>query len=205
MEILKWLFIATVIVSFFGCMPKIVPNDSTANENAGAIQMSEIQNHGTITISVDSKIPSAPEKIQPEIVPRETIKTEIKKDEGLALKPYVSRDKIHIGYGRNLDGKGISEDEADYLFENDFSESEIDLHYNILFDEWQEIPGKVKDALINMRFQLGHDGFMKFKKMINAIKRLDWREMIKEMRYSAWYEQTPERAERLIKKIEEEN
>jgi len=202
MEILKWLFIASIIVSCFGCTPKIVPNDSTANENAGAIQMSEIKNHGTITINIDSK---KPEKIPQEIVPRETIKTEIKKDEGLALKPYVSRDKIHIGYGRNLDGKGISEDEADYLLENDLEEAKIDLKFNVFFETWQEIPEKIKDALINMRFQLGYDGFRKFKKMINAVKRFDWIDMIKEMRDSAWYKQTPERAERLIKKIEEEN
>jgi hypothetical protein len=56
-------------------------------------------------------------------------------------------------------------------------------------------------VLVDMRFQLGDAGFRKFKRMIRAIRREDHVGMIREMRDSRWYRQTPERAEDLIRMV----
>ena len=49
---------------------------------------------------------------------------ELMDDEGLCLRPYRDTEgKLTIGVGRNLErgGGGISEEEADYLIENDIN------------------------------------------------------------------------------------
>ena len=44
----------------------------------------------------------------------------LKSQEGLRCKPYkCTSGKLTIGYGRNLEDVGISQKEAEYLFEND--------------------------------------------------------------------------------------
>jgi len=52
----------------------------------------------------------------------------LQSDEGLRLKPYhCTAGKLTIGYGRNLEDRGITEAEAEYLLENDVSEIYEDL------------------------------------------------------------------------------
>ena len=49
--------------------------------------------------------------------------------EGLRLKPYVdTAGKLSIGVGRNLDDKGISKTEADFLLADDLNDVEAILH-----------------------------------------------------------------------------
>ena len=48
----------------------------------------------------------------------------IAKHEGLRLKPYKdSVGKLTIGYGRNLDDVGISQEEAEILFSADVAQA----------------------------------------------------------------------------------
>ena len=50
----------------------------------------------------------------------------LKRHEGLRLKPYQDTiGKLTIGYGRNLDDRGISKEEAEYLLRNDISRVKI--------------------------------------------------------------------------------
>lgn len=50
-----------------------------------------------------------------------------------------------------------------------------------------------------MRFQLGKEGLKSFKKMIEAVKVLDYDGIIREMLDSLWAKkQTPERANELV-------
>ena len=107
---------------------------------------------------------------------REIIKM-LTKDEGLRLKAYkCPAGKLTIGVGRNIDvdGKGITEDEANYLLKNDILECKDDLKN--IFPTFDSFPQPAKYALINMRFNLGPARFRGFKNMILAIKKLDWKQ-----------------------------
>jgi len=121
------------------------------------------------------------------------------KHEGLRFTPYrCSAGKLTIGIGRNLEDKGITEQEALYLFENDIQECARDLANNVFHGLFFEFPDGIQTVLINMRFQLGAKGFRSFKKMIKAVLDRDYPEMINQMEDSKWYRQVPERAEGLI-------
>ena len=51
---------------------------------------------------------------------REALIEELKRDEGVVFTLYkCSAGKNTIGVGRNLDDRGITEDESDYLLSND--------------------------------------------------------------------------------------
>ncbi|WP_320040782.1 glycoside hydrolase family protein [uncultured Desulfobacter sp.] len=123
-------------------------------------------------------------------------------DEGLRLKPYkCTAGKLTIGVGRNIEDKGISENEAVFLLGNDISECVDDLIS--LFNNFLQMPENIQHVLINMRFQLGPRGFRGFRMMIKAAKSADWPEMIRQMKDSSWYVQTPNRANNLISMVEE--
>ena len=53
-----------------------------------------------------------------------------------------------------------------------------------------------------MCFQLGRPRLSKFHNMIAAVEDLDWARMADEMEDSNWYKQTPNRAQRLITKVD---
>ena len=57
----------------------------------------------------------------------EMLASEIKQHEGLNLMPYRDsvKQKLTIGYGRNIEDRGITQDEADYFLQNDIL-SEVD-------------------------------------------------------------------------------
>jgi lysozyme len=60
----------------------------------------------------------------------------LKKHEGLRLKPYrCSADKLTIGYGRNLDDVGISEEEAEMLLLNDLLTANIEVENRFVWFE----------------------------------------------------------------------
>ena len=122
--------------------------------------------------------------------------------EGIRLKPYkCPAGKLTIGVGRNLTDKGITESEAKYLLYNDIRECVRDLQK--LFKEFDKFPEKIQRVLVDMRFQLGSKGFLGFILMIRAVENMDWPEMIRQMKDSAWYGQTTNRANNLIRLVEE--
>jgi len=53
-----------------------------------------------------------------------------------------------------------------------------------------------------MCFQLGRPRLSQFKNMIAAVEDLDWARMADEMEDSKWFRQTPERAKRLITRVD---
>lgn len=188
------------------------PRDVQANANTNdvGIQLSDIR-YSSVTILQGPSSALASEK-EPERVaqaecmdiPRgmEVVEEQIKEDEGLRLEPYGSEGSIHIGYGRNLSGKGISPAEAEFLFANDLAEVREDL--TSALPDWPGLPFEIQAVLVQMRYQLGPSGFRDFEGMIQAVKDRDWSAMAAEMRDSHWYRvQTPERAERLVRQVDE--
>lgn len=125
---------------------------------------------------------------------------DLKRDEGLRLKPYrCTAGKLTIGYGRNLEDVGISEIEAEIMLNTDIAKAEHDLRD--IFKNWSSYPEGKKDALINMRFNLGLKGFKTFKKMIEAIKLNNWESAAREAKDSKWYFQVGDRAKRIVNQL----
>ena len=123
----------------------------------------------------------------------------VKKHEGLRLKPYrCTAGKLTIGYGRNIEDRGITVDEAESLLNNDMKECYKDLMTNVFPDDWVSIPEPIKIVVLDMRFQLGSTGFKKFKGTIKAVKDHNWLEMLLQMKDSRWYTQTRNRADELL-------
>jgi lysozyme len=116
----------------------------------------------------------------------------IKKNEGLKLNPYkCTSNKLTIGYGRNLENNGITEAEAHYLLLNDvyLIENELDRLFKI-----KKMPNHVYEVLVEMAYQLGIEGLLKFKKTLVLVEAGEYKLASKEMMRSKWAEQTPARA-----------
>ncbi len=119
----------------------------------------------------------------------EFTKSLIKKHEGCRTKPYRdSMGILTIGFGRNLEGKGISIQEANELLENDLLDAEVSL-VNIFGIEIFSIGEKRVAALLDMIFNLGERGLRKFVKMVQAVKDRNWGEAAKQAEDSAWFQQ----------------
>lgn len=120
--------------------------------------------------------------------------------EGLRLKPYrCTADKLTIGFGRNLEDKGITQEEAEYLLSNDILAVQSVI--------WKSIPAydRLNDArkgvLVNMAFNLGMNGLLKFKKMLSAIEYGHFTQASREMLDSNWANQVGNRAQELAEQM----
>jgi lysozyme len=123
--------------------------------------------------------------------------------EGSGLKPYrCTSGKLTIGVGRNLEDKGITEEEAMYLLRNDIKECRADLK-ELFRDQFYILSQNRQDALMNMRFNLGARGFRGFERMIAAIRRSDFRLAAREMWLSEWSKQVGGRVVELARKMRE--
>ncbi len=69
-------------------------------------------------------------------------------------------------------------------------------------DYFEDFPGEVQEILVNMMFNLGRPRLGKFKKMMAALKKEDWKEAAVEGRDSRWHKQVTKRAERLMSRLE---
>ncbi len=102
-----------------------------------------------------------------------------------------------IGVGRNIQGKGITTDEALMLLRNDIAECEADLA--ITFPFFSRLDEARKAALIDLRFNVGPGKFRLFKKMIAALAKADYETAAKELLDSAWATQVqPARVQRVV-------
>lgn len=125
------------------------------------------------------------------------LREKLKRSEGLRLKPYRDSEGYwSIGYGRCLDIKGISKAEAEIMLE-------ADIHH--ASDQYLKLPwAKVKNlnenrrrVIVEMIFNLGLGGVLKFKKMWVAIMDGDFDRAADEMLDSKWARQVKGRAVRL--------
>ncbi len=127
----------------------------------------------------------------------------IKRHEGLRLKPYrCPAGKLTIGYGRNLDDKGISIKAAEFLLTEDINEAISNLRRVFLdFDSFTE---QRQCALIDMMFNLGMGGFMAFARMIAAIGDGEWDLAAEECLNSKYAQQVGPRAVEIAKMLKSE-
>jgi lysozyme len=129
-----------------------------------------------------------------EVFEMDELKELIKKHEGLRLKPYrCSAGKLTIGYGHNLDDKGITEHEAELMLDRDIAQAKQDL-FMVLGELVNALTPKRYNALVDMMFNLGAARFRGFKKMIAAIQENDWTEAAGQALDSKWADQVKFRA-----------
>ena len=126
--------------------------------------------------------------------------TTLKRHEG--VKHFAYRDSLGvltIGCGRNISnsekhhGLGISDDEIDYMLQNDIERTikELSREYP-WFNDMEE--GARRDAIINLHFNLGRARFAGFKKAIGHMEMGDHDQAALEFLDSRWARQVKGRA-----------
>lgn len=121
----------------------------------------------------------------------------IKDEEGFRGNVYNDTlGKPTIGYGTLLP---ITKSEAELLLHKRLNDKYNELELNLDFD----IENDTKEILLEMSYQLGVNGVLKFKKMIQALKDKNYKLASMEMLDSLWAKQTPNRARKLAKKMRE--
>jgi len=125
----------------------------------------------------------------------------IKENEGLKLKPYrCTEGKLTIGYGRNLEHNGISENEALEMLVNDVVSIKKALASSLNFERaisFINLPDHVQNVLVEMAYQMGVNGLLKFRKTLSFVKNGQYEKASIEMLNSKWARQTPNRAKKL--------
>jgi lysozyme len=121
--------------------------------------------------------------------------------EGLRLNPYFcTAGKLTIGVGRNLEANGISKAEAYFMLENDIVKiiNELDEH----LPWWKDLSTARQHVLVDMAFNMGIFGLMKFQKTLEAIKDERYADAAVEMLDSKWAKQVGNRAQALSRAME---
>jgi lysozyme len=127
----------------------------------------------------------------------------IKKHEGCKLMPYADTLGIlTIGYGRNLQGNGISQEEADFLFNRDYLNAKADAVLFIGPEYWPRLNDARQAVLIDMAFNLGAVRLSQFRGFKKALQEERWQGAGMHMRSSLWFVQVKKRALRLLKMME---
>ena len=134
----------------------------------------------------------------------ETLKQRIARHEGCRLIPYLdTTSNWTIGWGHKMESvspsilaDGITQEEADRLLIDDILKSYhgVSRLPAMVLNNCNEVR---RGVLIEMCFQLGYSGVLKFKRMLRAIQNNDFERASREMIFSLWHEQTPARCQDL--------
>jgi lysozyme len=137
----------------------------------------------------------------------EKLKVQLRRHEGLRLEPYqCSENHWTVGFGHNLDSHGehlvpnITLEKAEYLLDLDIQQSIIDCGAKI--QGFSKLDPVRQAVLINMCFNLGINGLLKFKNMLAAISEQDWPMASLAMMNSLWAKQVKGRAVELAQMME---
>ena len=127
----------------------------------------------------------------------------LKRHEGVRSTVYLcSAGYETIGVGRNISssGMGLSEDEVNYLLENDIERviKELSSEYS-WFNSLDDVR---KDAMIDISFNLGATRLRGFKKALAAMEVADYSLAAKEFLDSKWSRDVKGRAHELASMIE---
>lgn len=126
----------------------------------------------------------------------DTLRANLTEEEGERRFPYKDQfGNITIGIGRNLTGKGISEEEEALMFANDVGEAEVSAEN--LFPSFWSLTDNRKAVLADMAFNLGHTTLSGFHGLIAAVAAQDWNGAAQHMLDSKWAQQVGARATKL--------
>jgi lysozyme len=123
----------------------------------------------------------------------------ISQHEGVRRFPYrCTADKLSIGIGRNLDDRGLSMSEIEYLFENDLQEARRTAQAYTYFAGLNEAR---QAAILDMAFQLGSPRLAGFVRMHKNMEAGDYAAAADECLDSRYAKQVPARAQRIAQII----
>jgi len=132
----------------------------------------------------------------------------LRRHEGVESHAYLcSQNFTTIGVGRNIDagdnggarGLGLSDDEVDYLLQNDIDRvtEELDGEYS-----WfAGLNNARSDAMVDISFNLGQTRLRGFRKALEAMGSGNFEEASKQFLDSRWSEQVGNRAMELAEII----
>ena len=125
----------------------------------------------------------------------------LKRDEGRRPKPYQDTQGVWtVGYGHNLSGgPPLSEAAMTQILEDDLLL--VDTACRAL-PVWYALSPARQGVLLNMAFNLGFDGLLRFQQMHAALRAGDYERAAREMLDSRWAQQVGARADRLAKQME---
>lgn len=122
----------------------------------------------------------------------EIYKNFLRKVEGLKLRAYKdTKGILTIGYGRNLEGKGITLKEAEIMLDEDVYLAIADLLD--IFPNFFSMPENLRIVLVSMMFNLGKQKFLTFKNFISAVRNNNKKAMIYELLNSKRAKELPNR------------
>lgn len=131
---------------------------------------------------------------------------QVKRHEGWRPSAYrCPAGKLSIGYGHNLEANPVACDivvrsPIDRSFGERMLIEDLERTEHVLTKTWPHfanLRGARREAMINMAFNLGVAGLMKFRATLRAIEQGDFEEAAAEMLDSRWAEQVGDRAREL--------
>ena len=142
----------------------------------------------------------------------EQLREEIAEDEGVKYEIYLDHlglPTFGIGHLVRDDdpergepvGTPVTEDRVNECFDKDVEIVLSDCE--TLYPDYYDLPEEVQLIIANMMFNMGLTRLSKFNKHNAALQSGDWKEAAVEGRDSRWYSQVTNRAERLMKRLED--
>jgi lysozyme len=136
---------------------------------------------------------------------------QVKRHEGFRADIYhCTAGKRTIGYGRNLDANPLyqgrpvpvplSRELAEEILNSDLGDVAFELQQRCAAYAQGEA-GPRRDVLINMAFNLGVPGLLKFRRLLGAFAVKNWIEAAAQMEDSDWHRQVKGRALELEKQM----
>ena len=129
-----------------------------------------------------------------------TLIDQIKKHEGYKSTVYQCTEGYDtIGYGFAIKDLYLSKDVCDIILTEKLAKLQSNVSNK--FEWFDDSPIIIKDAVINMCYQIGLSGFSKFKKTIYYLETEQYEEASVECLDSLWAKQTPNRAKEISEQI----
>lgn len=119
----------------------------------------------------------------------------IKRNEGLRLTLYKCTAGAHtIGYGHNLDARGISRSVAELIFGGDLNDAKVTAGRFWTSADDYDFTRFV--AVTDLAFNLGADGLFEFHRLRSALANRDFEAAALELEHSRYAAQLPARSAR---------
>lgn len=169
-----------------------VPEDALMRQGSNSLPLKPIPQR----MSIDNAVGTILEGAQRAAAFSQKLLSRIKRHEGFRGRPYTdTTGHTTIGYGRNLDDNPLTESEAEVLLVNDLQRTHEQLLRRLpIYATLNEIR---RDVLLELGFQLGVSGLLRFSRMLRALEYQRWEEAAWELMDSKYAKQVPERASRL--------
>jgi len=124
----------------------------------------------------------------------------IKEHEGFRSSVYQCTQGVDtIGYGFAIKDLELTKEIAEQILIKKIANLESKVRKK--FEWYMYLPQEGKDVIVNLCYQLGINGFSKFKKTIYLLETEQYEEASVEMLDSLWAKQTPRRAKELSEVI----